>query len=132
MKITVGLPAYNEEEKIASIITKLKTVADQIIVCNDGSTDLTGKIAENMGVMVVNHPKNLGYGAAIKSLFQKFAESESDILVTFDADGQHRVEDIKIVSEPIIKNEADIVIGSRFVLRYTVGINSPSQSLAVM
>ena len=94
---------------------KLKKISDQIIVCNDGSTDLTGPIAEKMGAIVVTHPKNLGYGSAIRSLFTKFIESDADILVTFDADGQHRVEDIETVIEPIIKNEADITIGSRFL-----------------
>ena len=115
MNLVVGLPAYNEEKNIASIIIKLKKVADKIIVCNDGSSDLTGEIAEKMGAIVVNHTKNLGYGAAIGSIFTKFMELEDDILVTFDADGQHRVEDIKIVISPIMKNEADIVIGSRFL-----------------
>ena len=115
MKILIGLPAYNEEKNIASIIMKIKKISDQIIVCNDGSTDLTGPIAEKMGAIVVTHPKNLGYGSAIRSLFTKFIESDADILVTFDADGQHRVEDIETVIEPIIKNEADITIGSRFL-----------------
>jgi len=115
LKIVVGLPAFNEENNIASIITKLKDTTEQIIVCNDGSTDLTGAIAEKMGAIVVNHPKNLGYGAAIRSLFTKFTELDADILVTFDSDGQHRVEDIRSVTEPIIKNEADVVIGSRFL-----------------
>ena len=115
MKILIGLPAYNEEKNIASIIIKIKKIYDQIIVCNDGSTDLTGPIAEKIGAIVVTHPKNLGYGAAIRSLFTKFIESDADILVTFDADGQHRVEDIETVIEPIIKNEADITIGSRFL-----------------
>lgn len=115
MNLVIGLPAYNEEKNIASIIIKLKKVADKIIVCNDGSSDLTGEIAEKLGAIVVNHTKNLGYGAAIRSIFTKFMELEDDILVTFDADGQHRVEDIKIVTSPIMKNEADIVIGSRFL-----------------
>lgn len=115
MKIIIGLPAYNEEKNIASIIMKLKKISEQIIVCDDGSTDLTGSIAEKMGAIVVTHPKNLGYGAAIRSLFTKFIELDADILVTFDADGQHRVEDIETVIEPIIKNEADITIGSRFL-----------------
>jgi len=113
--IVVGIPAYNEEKNIARIIVKLQKAADKIIVCNDGSTDLTGVIAEKMGAIVVNHTKNLGYGAAIRSIFLKVAEFDSDIVVTFDGDGQHRVEDIKAVLEPIIKNEADIVIGSRFI-----------------
>ncbi len=94
---------------------KLKKIYDQVIVCDDGSTDLTGPIAEKMGAIVVTHPKNLGYGAAIRSLFTKFIELDADILVTFDADGQHRVEDIENVIEPIIKNKADITIGSRFL-----------------
>ena len=115
MKILIGLPAYNEEKNIASIIMKLKKIYDQVIVCDDGSTDLTGPIAEKMGAIVVTHPKNLGYGAAIRSLFTKFIELDADILVTFDADGQHRVEDIENVIEPIIKNKADITIGSRFL-----------------
>ena len=69
VKIAVGLPAYNEEKNIASIITKLEKISDTIIVCNDGSSDLTGKIASKMGAVTINHEKNLGYGAAICSLF---------------------------------------------------------------
>ncbi len=117
MKILIGLPAYNEEKNIASVIMNIKKAYDQIIVCDDGSTDLTGPIAEKIGAVVITHPKNLGYGAAIRSLFTKFIESDADILVTFDADGQHRIEDIQTVIEPIIKNEADITIGSRFLTK---------------
>lgn len=115
MSLVIGLPAYNEEKNIASLIIKLKKVTDKIIVCNDGSSDLTGSIAEKMGAIVVNHPKNLGYGAAIRSIFTKFMEFGDDVLVTFDSDGQHRVEDINTLTEPILQNEADIVIGSRFL-----------------
>jgi len=113
--IVVGIPAFNEEKNIAKIIVKLQKIADKIIVCNDGSSDLTGVIAEKIGAIVINHPKNLGYGAAIRSIFLKAAELGSDILVTFDADGQHRVDDIQAVLDPILKNEADLVIGSRFL-----------------
>jgi len=115
LKVVVGIPAYNEEKNIGRIIIQLQRVSDKIIVCNDGSTDLTGDIAEKMSAMVINHSKNLGYGAAIRSIFLKARELDADILVTFDADGQHRVEDIQTVLEPIIKNEADVVIGSRFL-----------------
>jgi len=115
LEVTIGIPAYNEEKNIASIIVNLKKVAQKIIVCNDGSTDLTGEIAEKLGAVVINHPKNLGYGSGIRSIFQKAKEIGSEILVTFDADGQHRVQDIKNVIEPILKNKADIVIGSRFL-----------------
>ena len=115
MKIIVGIPAFNEEKNIASIITKLLDVTDTIIVCNDGSNDLTSEIAEKMGAVVINHEKNLGYGGAIRSIFLKAKEMDGDILVTFDADGQHRIEDIKKVTEPITNQEADLVIGSRFL-----------------
>jgi len=115
LKITVGIPAFNEEKNIASIIQKLSQVADTVIVCNDGSSDDTGKIAENLGAVVINHPRNLGYGEAIHSLFLKARELDCDMLVTLDSDGQHRIEDVLPVSEPIIKNQADLVIGSRFL-----------------
>ena len=95
MKIIVGIPAFNEEKNIATIIAKLADITDTIIVCNDGSSDLTSNIAEKMGVFVINHEKNLGYGAAIRSIFLKAKELDGDILVTFDADGQHRIEDIE-------------------------------------
>ena len=115
MKITVGIPAYNEEKNIAGLIIKLKNIADTIIVCNDGSSDSTSEIAKKLGAIVIDHPKNLGYGAGINSILKKSRELDSDILVTFDADGQHRIEDINKVTEPIKQNIADIVIGSRFL-----------------
>ena len=115
MKITIGIPAYNEEKNIASIITKLKKITDSIIVCDDGSSDMTSEISKNLGAVVISHKKNMGYGAAINSIFQKSKEMKSDLLVTFDADGQHRVEDIEKVVEPIKNNTADLVIGSRFL-----------------
>lgn len=115
VKITVGIPAYNEEKNIALIIENLREITDTIIVCNDGSTDKTGKIAEKMGAIVINHERNIGYGAAIRTLFLKARELGSDVLVTLDSDGQHRIEDVMPVAEPIIKNQADMVIGSRFL-----------------
>ena len=115
LKITIGVPAYNEEKNIASIITKLKKITDSIIVCDDGSSDMTSDISKNLGAIVITHKKNMGYGVAINSIFQKAKELNSDLLVTFDADGQHRVEDIEKVVEPIKNNIADLVIGSRFL-----------------
>ena len=115
MKIIVGIPAFNEEKNIAVLIIQLKKIADKIIVCNDGSTDLTSKIAEELGAIVINHEKNLGYGAAIRSLFLKAKDLDGDVLITFDADGQHRIEDINKVINPIINGKSDLVIGSRFL-----------------
>ena len=115
MMIVVGIPAYNEEKNIGSIIAKISQKGFKVIVCNDGSDDLTGMISEKMGATVINHQKNLGYGAAIMSIFLRAKEMGCDALVTFDADGQHRVEDIQKVLEPLLRNEADIVVGSRFL-----------------
>ena len=122
MKIVIGIPAFNEEENIGKIIVKLEKIADEIIVCDDGSNDLTGKISKKMGATVVTHPKNLGYGAGIRSIFLKAKEMNADILVTFDADGQHRIEDIQKVIDPILNNKSDIVIGSRFLGNNTTNI----------
>ena len=115
MKISIGIPAFNEENNIAKIIVKLKEITESIIVCDDGSSDSTAEIAENLGAIVVKHEKNKGYGAAINSIFKKANEIDSDVLVTFDADGQHRVQDLETILEPIIENKSDIVIGSRFL-----------------
>jgi len=115
MNFAIGIPAFNEEKNIASLIIKLKKVSELIIVCDDGSTDNTGKIAEELGVTIINHQKNLGYGAAIKSIFAKAKDMKVDCLVTFDADGQHRIEDISKTIQPIKEKKADIVIGSRFL-----------------
>jgi glycosyltransferase involved in cell wall biosynthesis len=115
MKPTIGIPAFNEEKNIAKIITNLKKVTDSIIVCDDGSSDMTSEIAEGLGATVIKHEKNKGYGAAINSIFKKCNEDNVDVLVTFDADGQHRVEDLEPLLKPIIDNQSDIVIGSRFL-----------------
>ena len=114
MKIVIGLPAFNEEKNIGKIIAQLLDKSYSVIVCNDGSSDSTGIIAEKMGAIIINHKKNLGYGAAIGSIFRKARDEKIDILVTFDSDGQHRISDIEKMIEPIQNKTADIVIGSRF------------------
>jgi glycosyltransferase involved in cell wall biosynthesis len=94
---------------------QLKKVADQIIVCDDGSTDSTSIIAESLGAIIIKHPKNLGYGSAIRSIFLKSREINSEVLVTIDSDGQHKIEDIEKVVKPVVDGRADISIGSRFL-----------------
>ena len=115
MKIAIGIPAYNEEKNIAATIIKLGKITQNIIVCDDGSNDLTSEIAEKLKVVVVKHRKNLGYGAAIKTIFNTARDMDVDILITFDGDGQHRVEDIEKIILPLKEDKADIVIGSRFL-----------------
>ena len=115
MKIIIGIPAFNEEKNIGAIIVKLKKKYDDILICDDGSSDMTNSIASSLGALVVRHNKNLGYGAAIKTIFNEAKKLNGDILVTFDADGQHQISEIDSVLKPIIENKAEIVIGSRFL-----------------
>ena len=115
MKIIIGIPAFNEEKNIGSIVAKLKKKYDHVIVCDDGSSDMTDIIASSLGAHVVKHEKNLGYGSAIKTIFNAARKIDGDVLVTFDADGQHQISEIDSVLKPITENKADIVIGSRFL-----------------
>ena len=113
--IVVGIPAFNEERTIARVVIGAQRYADVVVVCDDGSSDLTGEIAERLGAEVVRHEKNLGYGAAIRSLFRRARELNADVFVTLDADGQHDPAEIPTVVRPVIDGEADVVIGSRFI-----------------
>ncbi|MEM4674902.1 MAG: glycosyltransferase family 2 protein [Nitrososphaerota archaeon] len=115
--IVACIPAYNEEKTIAGVVLRTMKYVDRVIVCDDGSSDLTGLIAERLGAEVIRHGRNLGYGAALSSLFRRAEELGADIAVTLDADGQHDPSYIPRLVEPIIKGEADIVIGSRFLSR---------------
>ena len=115
MKIVVGMPAFNEEKNLASLILKIQKLGYAVLICDDASTDLTSEVAEKLGAIVVRHGRNLGYGGAIQSLFKKSRDLNADILVTFDADGQHDTNDIPKLIQPILDNDADLVIGSRFL-----------------
>ena len=115
MKVIIGIPAFNEEKNIGPIVAKLMKKYDQVIVCDDGSSDMTGVIASSLGAYVIKHEKNLGYGSTIKTIFNEAGKIEGDVLVTFDADGQHQISEIDSVLQPIFENKADIVIGSRFL-----------------
>ena len=115
MKTIIGIPAFNEEKNIGSLIVNLKKKYDHVLVCDDGSSDTTANIASEMGAIVVKHSKNQGYGSAIKTIFNECKKIDCDILITFDADGQHQISEIDDVLKPIMDNTADIVIGSRFL-----------------
>ncbi len=115
-KIFVVIPAYNEKESIGSVIDSLlKGGYSRIVVVDDGSSDLTSRIAESRHVHVLRHPINRGQGAALKTGIDYSLLQGADIIVTFDADGQHQVKDIKKMVEPVRKGEADITLGSRFL-----------------
>jgi len=115
VRVAALLPAYNEEHHIASVLVCLRRYVDLMIVCDDGSTDLTGDIAEAMGAIVIRHDSNLGYGAAVRSLFKAALEHGVDISVTMDADNQHDPSDLLRLVEALRENDYDLVIGSRFI-----------------
>jgi len=111
--IVAAIPAFNEEATIARVVIGSSGHVDKVLVCDDGSSDMTGEIAERLGAEVVRHERNLGKGAAIRSLFDFAKRHGADVVVTIDADGQHDPDEIPKLVEPILTGKADIVIGSR-------------------
>ena len=113
--IVAAIPAFNEEKAIAKVILLAKKQVDQVIVCDDGSGDMTGEISRSLGAKVVRHERNQGYGASLSTLFAEAREMNADVMVTLDSDGQHDPRSISELIRPIVAGEADIVIGSRFL-----------------
>lgn len=113
--IVAGMPMYNEEETIGTVVTKALRHVDAVICIDDGSSDSSARIAEKCGAIVVRHRVNRGYGGALKSLFIKAREMSVDALVVLDSDGQHETSDIPKLLQPILSREADFTIGSRFI-----------------
>jgi glycosyltransferase involved in cell wall biosynthesis len=113
--ITVILPAYEEEVSIGSVVLLSKLYADKIIVIDDGSKDRTADIARKAGAEVIVHEKNRGKGGALKTGFAAAIKMGADVIVTMDSDAQHNPVDIPKIATPIIKDEADIVNGSRYL-----------------
>ncbi len=112
MKTAAIIPAFNEEVAIGSVVLLSREHVDEVLVVDDGSTDRTASVAEMAGARVLRHHKNLGKGAALKTGFQA---TDADVIVTLDADGQHDPAEIPKLMEPIIRGEADIVNGSRYL-----------------
>lgn len=112
--IIACIPAYNEEKTIARVVLLAQREVDKVVVCDDGSKDLTADIAEALGAKVISHAKNLGKGAALRSLFGFSREIGADVVVTLDGDGQHDPNEISELIRPIQNGGADVVIGTRF------------------
>jgi len=115
--IHVVIPAYNEEKTIGKVIRAIKEFDPEIsvVVVDDGSDDATFKVAEEAGAIVVRHSINLGQWAALRTGFTISLMNGADIIATLDGDGQHDPADLGTVIQPILSDEADLVIGSRFM-----------------
>jgi glycosyltransferase involved in cell wall biosynthesis len=108
------IPAYNEENTIGEIVTKSIPHVDRVIVCDDGSTDNTAKVARDAGAIVISQ-SNQGYGAAIISLFDYTRKENAQIMITLDGDGQHNPNQIPLLVDAITTHSVDVAIGSRFL-----------------
>ena len=114
-RIVVVIAAYNEAPVIASVVADVRRASYPAVVVDDGSTDATGDIAARAGAFVVTHPVNLGQGAALQTGLDFALAQGADVIVTFDADGQHRAADIAPLIAALAANKADYALGSRFL-----------------
>jgi polyprenyl-phospho-N-acetylgalactosaminyl synthase len=113
--IWLVIPAYNEAAVIGRVVGDLVWRGHRVAVVDDGSTDKTGDEARTAGAVLVTHAINLGQGAALQTGIQFALKSGGDIIVTFDADGQHRASDIDSLIDALASNNADFALGSRFL-----------------
>ena len=115
LKLVALIPAYNEGENIKQVIETTQPYVDRIVVCDDGSSDNIQTVLDTVDVDIIKHQINLGYGAALKSLFKHGKELNATVVISLDADGQHNPAYIPELVQPIILDDADIVIGSSFL-----------------
>jgi len=115
MKIVAVIPAFNEEKTIKNVIEEVKMKVNEVIVVDDCSKDNTGKLAKEAGATVLSHIVNRDQGAALQTGNEYAVKIGADIIVHFDADGQHKGNDIDKLVNPIIYNGYDVTLGSRFL-----------------
>ena len=111
-ELALVIPAFNESQMIATVVTETQKFGDPLVV-DDCSSDNTGDIAKKAGAIVVRHTKNKGYDASLNDGFKEAIARDATIIITCDSDGQHDPRDIKRFTDSIIAREADVVVGLR-------------------
>lgn len=117
VKSLVIIPAFNEEASLSHVISSIKKHVPEadIVVVNDGSGDQTASIAASSGVVVLNHLYNMGIGATMQTGYKYASLMGYDVAVQVDGDGQHPADQIRFLVDTLVKNGADLVVGSRFL-----------------
>ena len=118
-RILIAIPAYNEAGTIAAIVQRVRSSLPDydLLVVNDGSVDATGVILETLGVTVATHMCNLGYGRAVQTAIIYALDCDYDALITLDADGQHRPEQVEGLLREFEAGGCDVLIGSRYIAK---------------
>jgi glycosyltransferase involved in cell wall biosynthesis len=115
VKVFIVIPAYNEGRTIRQVVEAVRQQYQQVVVVDDGSTDGTYEQLAGLGVHRLRHMLNRGQGASLQTGIEYALTHGADVIVTYDADGQHRVQDIATLIEPICQGTAEVVLGSRFL-----------------
>jgi glycosyltransferase involved in cell wall biosynthesis len=113
--VVVVVPAYCEAAVIGDVVAELRRTLPRVVVVDDGSDDDTAARAAQAGAQVVRHAVNLGQGAALQTGIVQALRLGARVVVTFDADGQHRPADAQLLAETVLRGEADMALGSRFL-----------------
>ena len=114
-QVWVVIAAYNEARAVADSVADVASTGHRVVVIDDGSADDTGAIAARAGATIITHPINLGQGAALQTGLTFALMQGAEIVVTFDADGQHRAGDIAALIDALTRHGADFALGSRFL-----------------
>ncbi len=113
--VYIVVPAYNEASVVYDVVRDLRSEYANVVVVDDGSRDDTAAEARRGGATILRHLVNRGQGAALQTGIDYAVQQGAEIVVTFDADGQHRVEDVDRLIEALEKSGADVAVGSRFL-----------------
>ncbi|MEW4526934.1 MAG: glycosyltransferase family 2 protein [Maioricimonas sp. JB045] len=113
--IWIVVPAYNEGERLARTLSSIVRDGWRVVVVDDGSRDGTAAVAREFPVWLLRHCINCGQGASLQTGIDFALQQGADVIVTFDADGQHSAEEITRLTEPVLRGEADVCLGSRFL-----------------